>query len=48
VLCGSALWRGEPPAAVLVLMPFDLVEGHGAAGVLICASCAAGRSDCEL
>jgi hypothetical protein len=48
VFCDAPLWRGEPPAAILVLMPFGLSEEHDVAGVLICARCAAGRTDCEL
>jgi hypothetical protein len=44
----SALWRGEPPAAVAVLTPFGIEPVRVAVGMAICSCCAADGSEREL
>ena len=49
MLCDDrTLWRGEPPAAVIMLMPFGVDPIRAAVGAGICLSCADDRPRTEL
>jgi hypothetical protein len=44
----TALWRGEAPAAIGVLLPFGIDPVSTVAAMAICSSCADGRRSAEI
>jgi hypothetical protein len=49
LFCAAPLWRGSPPAAIGVLMPYGMADAaHDVIGMLICTNCVQDHSQAEL
>ena len=49
MLCDdTALWRSEPPGAIAMLTPFDIVPVRSAVGLVICSNCVGDCSNATL
>jgi hypothetical protein len=44
----GALWRGDPPAALALLMPYEIGPVRAAISMAFCAGCSADCSEREL
>jgi hypothetical protein len=45
---GGMLWRDEAPAAIVVLLPYDVEPVHTAVGFAVCSCCTENRTQSDL